>query len=174
MTKRKPGSTRLHRPRGHVPTLEWLMQNSVLTLRVPELGECWEWRHAKTPPGYGVLGSGYVHRVAATIAHGEPGGLHALHACDNPPCCNPQHLRWGTRSQNIAEAVERRGGPWGAAAEDHSGERHHGHILSWGEVDVIRSSRKQGALVADFADTYGVSRATIYDITSNRSWKETK
>ncbi|TYP82056.1 helix-turn-helix protein [Blastococcus xanthinilyticus] len=30
-----------------------------------------------------------------------------LHRCDNPPCCNPQHLYAGTPAQNTDDMVSR-------------------------------------------------------------------
>lgn len=33
----------------------------------------------------------------------HPLGPMALHSCDNPPCCNPRHLRWGTHTENMAD-----------------------------------------------------------------------
>ncbi len=45
-----------------------------------------------------------AHRYAWILTHGEPeAGQHVLHKCDNPPCCNPAHLRLGTHDQNMAE-----------------------------------------------------------------------
>jgi hypothetical protein len=67
--------------------------------------------------GYGWLaracGDGRVrhmtaHRYAWILKHGEPkDGLHILHKCDNPPCCNPDHLRLGTHDENMAEMLAR-------------------------------------------------------------------
>jgi hypothetical protein len=81
--------------------------------------ECWPWTaKSKHWLGYGLF----------TIANGKPGGIkvvssriacflehgpapelkpHALHSCDNPPCCNPKHLRWGTQKDNASDAKER-------------------------------------------------------------------
>lgn len=62
-----------------------------------------------TQNGYGRIGRGgqgggmvYAHRVAWELANGEsvPDGLQVCHRCDNPPCCNPDHLFLGTPSEN--------------------------------------------------------------------------
>lgn len=73
---------------------------------------CWEWQGARLPKGYGRIGIDgsvqLVHRVMYTLDQGQiPEGLHVLHSCDNPPCCNPGHLRAGTPSDNMLDAVER-------------------------------------------------------------------
>ena len=75
--------------------------------------ECWEWLGAKRPNGYGRIGEGgrggrqlATHRYSCELHHGPPtpkANL-CLHSCDNPGCVNPAHLRWGSGSENIAEA----------------------------------------------------------------------
>src|SRR5688500_7876856 len=67
---------------------------------------CWEWPFAKQSSGsysYGRLTfRGNLMSVprATLIAIGKeqpvPPNDEALHSCDNPPCFNPAHLRWGT------------------------------------------------------------------------------
>ena len=48
-----------------------------------------------------------VHRLAWEIHNCQPvpPGLHVLHSCDNPKCCNPSHLVLGTNVNNKHDMV---------------------------------------------------------------------
>ena len=74
--------------------------------------DCWEWTMSTDRYGYGqVWWDGELtrsHRKAWKLAVGPiPDGLHILHSCDNPPCCNPFHLRPGTQADNNGDTVSR-------------------------------------------------------------------
>lgn len=72
---------------------------------------CWPWTAARRSSGYGIVKAGVAvgaHVVALSFASPRPRGAHALHHCDNPPCCNPLHLYWGSDHDNVGDR-ERRG-----------------------------------------------------------------
>lgn len=71
---------------------------------------CWEFQgFCGAPPRnyghYSYRGKPmHAHRVAYTTAKGPiPKGMVVMHCCDNPPCCNPNHLRLGTHLENMSE-----------------------------------------------------------------------
>jgi hypothetical protein len=84
-------------------------------VNVRSAGECWEWTKGRHSYGYGVFYPGrpapqiLAHRQALIFAEGQPpkDGNHALHSCDNPPCCNPAHLYWGTHAKNMEDMADR-------------------------------------------------------------------
>lgn len=75
--------------------------------------ECWPWMGNSYPEGYGRFKQDrrqvLAHRYALASKKGHPTepNLLALHSCDNPICCNPSHLRWGTPKENMQDCLER-------------------------------------------------------------------
>lgn len=115
---------------------------------------CWEWQGATNNKGYGQVWCGdskkvlYCHRVMS----GAPAGSTILHSCDNPLCCNPEHLSVGTPKENSEDMVRK-------------GRSHKGYKLSDEDVMAIMESSESGATLAR---TFGVSQQTICDIRKGR------
>lgn len=83
-------------------------------IKISENG-CWEWQHSKDKRGYGKISikgkSWRSHRYAYQYYKGEIGELSVLHKCDNPPCCNPDHLFLGNTYENAIDMLKKgRGG----------------------------------------------------------------
>lgn len=50
----------------------------------------------------------YIHRFMYFLLNGEiPKNFVICHKCDNPPCCNPEHLFIGTHLDNIKDMVDK-------------------------------------------------------------------
>lgn len=70
---------------------------------------CWPWtgaRHVKDGRGRFSVNNGtqYASRYMWKLVHGElADDIGVLHKCDNPPCCNPQHLFLGTQQDNATD-----------------------------------------------------------------------
>jgi hypothetical protein len=74
--------------------------------------ECWEWQGKKKVGGYGYFSINGIekgaHRIAYALSKGEiQPGLCVCHTCDNPPCCNPNHLWLGTISDNTRDMIKK-------------------------------------------------------------------
>ena len=121
---------------------------------------CWPWTgktNAKDGRPYftveGKRRPSYSYVLEAHKGEAQKGRM-VLHSCDNPICCNPLHLKWGTHQENMNEMKER--------------DRH------GVPATVIRAIRK---LLSDkrphseIAELYGVSRETITAIHNGRSHK---
>ena len=76
--------------------------------KVSAEGKCWRWLGWTDTKGYGQFHAGgkslWAHRAAYAIFRGTIGaGFEIDHACKNPWCVNPWHLRKRTRSANCAD-----------------------------------------------------------------------
>lgn len=118
---------------------------------------CIEWTGRTLPRGYGAV---YVdgkqvltHRLAWTLANGPiPDGLHVLHHCDNPPCCNVEHLFLGTNADNAADRdAKGRAGVNAQAAKTHC---IHGHEYT--EANTMR--QRNGRSCRECARLYSIAR----------------
>lgn len=111
---------------------------------------CWLWTAARTR-GYGKININglaggrkgvpqWTHRVAWILTNG-PTDLCVLHACDNPPCCNPAHLFLGTRQDNAADRDAKGRTFNGNAAKTHC---KHGHEFTDENTFRFRNGTQRG------------------------------
>lgn len=66
---------------------------------------CWLWPGAHDKKGYGKLKQTTTHRIAYLAEIGDvPAGMTIDHLCKATWCCNPEHLRVLSRSENTSIA----------------------------------------------------------------------
>lgn len=136
---------------------------------------CWEWQRSRLPKGYGHGRFGrrhiYAHRIAWELANGQavPDGLCVLHRCDNPPCCNPEHLFVGTHLDNAQDRDRK-----GRKAPVPKGEAHGLHKLTDHGVREIRALRAAGVPFQRIADQFGVHERTVIKVVRNETWSHVR
>lgn len=161
--------------------------------------DCWLWTAGCGHHGYGQFSVGRdttrAHRIAFFLTTGEqpPVVMHAT--CDNPPCCNPFHLRGGTDADNTADSVakgrraigvrngahthpERRSRPRGERHGSHThperrprGERQGSAKLTEAIVRQVRTEYAAGGVsLSTLALRYGCSRPTVGKAVRRRTW----
>lgn len=130
---------------------------------------CIEWAGRRAKDGYGRIDNGkqglLTHRYAWELKHGPiPEGLNVLHKCDNPPCCNDEHLFLGTLADNNADRdskgrqVTPRGESCGTAK------------LTDKDVIEIRRRLSAGEAYQSIASAFQVSRSCISRIKLGVTW----
>ena len=78
---------------------------------------CLEWQRGKDKNGYGQCHAAVVakkhkvsraHQLAYVSVYGEiPPGMFVCHTCDNPSCCNVDHLFLGTPKDNVHDMLNK-------------------------------------------------------------------
>ena len=147
---------------------EWLRSQCT-----PTSGGCLEWGRTKHNFGYGMLSyhdrMWTAHRLMWTLTHGPvPEELCVLHRCDNPPCCNPDHLFLGTHADNVRDKIEK-------------GRMRHGHLygeespqskFSDATVKSIFRMWRDGMTQTSIARKLGCSQSMISAILlrKKRAW----
>lgn len=134
----------------------------------PDTG-CWEWQGAKNDRGYGqVYADGklhYTHRVIFAHYH-RPlrGGEMVLHSCDNPGCCNPEHLSAGTQLDNMRDCRSK--------GRNASGERNGRAKLDAQAAEQVRVLYATGEYTqAELGRQFGINQSQVSYIVTGRYWK---
>lgn len=138
---------------------------------------CWEWMRARNNAGYGTLTvrgrRAYAHRLAYQLAGNTLGpDDHVLHACDNPACINPDHLRAGTRSDNMQDAFRR--GRLRTPRVAKFGSTNPAAKLDEATVRSIRRLLNQHWTQREIAERHGISQSQVSNIARDRQWRSVK
>ena len=144
---------------------------------------CFEWQGAKSGKGYGVIRHNgrnlATHRIALAGALNKPDLLnridrtasafipqYVLHSCDNPKCCNPEHLRLGTATDNADDCVTRNRRPFFIAGLPRK--------LTPDAVREIRDKAKTWAGMCDMMKKYNVGQMCITDVVKGKTYSHVK
>lgn len=126
--------------------------------------DCWPWVGNSWTHGYGSISEGgrngrrlQSNRAAWILTYGEiPKGQVVRHLCHNRACCNPRHLRLGSRADNVQDMWDREeGAPKGASK------------LTESQVLAIRQDPR---CPKEVAKVYGVTKDHISAIRRGRCW----
>lgn len=157
--------------------------------------ECWLWTDkSKHWNGYGLftIATGKpggkkvaASRISCFLVHGRApeGKPHALHSCDNPPCCNPNHLRWGHQGDNVQDAKERNrhvdpprthdNPEWNAKrlAAMPQGDQVWNQSLTEELVRKVWALHFEGKSGPEISSILGVKKHPVIDVCRGRSWR---
>jgi hypothetical protein len=135
---------------------------------------CWVWTGYRKA-GYGQIGRGgrgsriiLTHRLSWIFHFGPiPEGLKVLHKCDNPPCCNPDHLFLGTDKDNVRDKINKGRLKWGTTL---GGANNKAKLTP----EIVREIRRLHCPVSApsraLAKRFAVSQHCIIQIINRRTW----
>lgn len=131
---------------------------------------CIEWPMYRDKKGYGWCRinrmNKFSHVAALEIYSGESSdGRFALHSCDNPPCLNPLHLRWGSHAENMEDMKSRN------RQFKPKGERNGSCKLTKDQALEIKLYLNTSN--AELARKFNVSRTQIHKIKTGKKWNTT-
>jgi len=124
----------------------------------PNIDECWEWLNGCGEGGYGnfsigELGIHAAHVAAFMFTHDTKPQHWVLHRCNNPRCCNPNHLYDGTPSDNALDRERAR-----KASGKPLRRKPKPPPSNWSE---IRKRYQNGESSTQLAQLYNVHQTTI-------------
>lgn len=141
--------------------------------RNKKVNGCWEWQGKLSADGYGCLSDKInnekdilVHRKSYELFKGEiPEGMQVCHRCDNPCCCNPEHLWLGTPSENTQDCIRKGRRPHEKTRAISAGK------ITEEQVREIRELHKNGSLQKELQEKFKLSQSQISGIITHRFWR---
>jgi hypothetical protein len=134
---------------------------------------CHVWTSRKDKKGYGKIGYRKKYVSVHRLLWGfEKSPLEKsqwlLHTCDNPSCCNLDHLYIGTPKDNVRDmdCRNRRN-----VKNHRRGEKSNLAKFNEDQVKQILKLHVNGMTGADIARKFSVTKETIYKIINRVSWK---
>lgn len=137
--------------------------------RLDHVSGCWEWMCAKTSAGYGnIIVDGKVllsHRISYSCFVGPLSDeILACHKCDNPGCCNPDHLFSGSHQDNITDKVKK--------GRNRSGGNHPQSVINEDTAVKIIEMLKSGMSAGAVAKELGIHHGIVWNVKYGKSWND--
>lgn len=132
----------------------------------PDTG-CWNWQKSLVQnKGYGRLTfkkkQYHVHRLSYELFKGEiKDGLFVCHKCNNPQCCNPDHLYLGTHYDNMQDRKK-------SGGYDNNPKEKLNPAICKG----IRELNKLGKSVTEISEITGFGKSTINRVLRNERYPD--
>lgn len=83
--------------------------------------------------------------------------MKVCHSCDNPSCCNPNHLWLGTHQENMDDMTQKKRA-WGTRLDEE-------------KVRSIRTMIEQGSTHSKVSLLFGISGGHVNRIINRVCWK---
>lgn len=144
---------------------------------------CWNFQGAKNESGYGIVGLGgrgdgvdRAHRIAYRHFKGEtPKGLFVCHKCDNPACCNPEHLFLGTPADNNDDMRSKNRGSKPPRNDHDRGSYRYNAKLDEELVKILRARHDAGetgySLWQEVNHEFTITQAPFYRMLNRITWR---
>lgn len=129
--------------------------------------QCWVWTAYKQSSGHGQFRirekNHYAHRIAYYLAYGLfDDSLCVCHKCDNPSCCNPNHMFLGTLSDNMKDKI--------AKGRNTRGTAVNGVLLEEDVYEIKRLYATGEYTQKQIAKRFGIHQCNVGRIISGRRW----
>ncbi len=146
---------------------------------VTKTEDCWEW-HGPQDHGYGIVSvtdpdstTRYknirANRFSWELHNGPiPDGLCVCHRCDNPPCCNPDHLFLGTDEDNAHDMWNK---GRGVKLSPSIGVKNVNAKLKDEDIPKIRALLADHSMTQnEIAEVFHVTKKVIWQIRHRKTW----
>ena len=129
--------------------------------------------HCKDDCGYTRIMINNKHerlfRVIYENKYGKiPKGFVIRHKCDNPSCCNINHLEIGTPKDNVRDMIERKRDCYHKPNFSCRGEKSINNKLSESQVKEIYITKGRNK---EFCNKFNISKQLIWRIRNKLDWK---
>jgi len=146
--------------------------------RHKKVNGCWEWQGKLNNCGYGCLAKIIdgnkieirAHRLSFEIFKGEiPEGMLVCHTCDNPSCCNPDHLWLGTPQDNTQDMLKKNRGRHRLLTSNRRANA--AGKLTESQVIEMRELYKNGWSQREIREKFKISQSQVSGILTYKFWK---